>query len=164
MSGARPRRAAPVLAAAAAVLVAGLGGLMTDLGPWYASLKQPPWKPSDLWFGPVWTLIFALTALAGVQAWTKLPAGSQRRRVMWLFAINILLNLWWSALFFRLHRPDWSLYEVGLLWLSILGLIISLRAVSRLASLLMVPYLAWVSFASVLNWWVVELNGPFSGL
>jgi tryptophan-rich sensory protein len=75
-----------------------------------------------------------------------------------LFGLNALLNVAWSALFFRLHRPDWALLEVVLLWLSIAMLIVLLARISGRASLLLVPYLAWVSFAGVLNWAVVQLN------
>ncbi|MGE0673386.1 MAG: TspO/MBR family protein, partial [Methylibium sp.] len=111
----------PVLiAAAAALAVAGLGGLMTDLGPWYQRLVQPPWKPPDWLFGPAWTAIFALAAMAGVIAWRRAPRRTDREWMLALFALNGFLNVLWSLLFFRLHRPDWALFEVLLLWLSIL--------------------------------------------
>ena len=78
-----------------------------------------------------------------------------------LFALNGFLNLLWSLLFFRLHRPDWSLIEVAALWLSIVGLIIFTARHSRFAGILLTPYLIWVSLASVLNFEIVRLNGPF---
>jgi tryptophan-rich sensory protein len=71
------------------------------------------------------------------------------------------LNVLWSLLFFRLRRPDWALVEVGFLWLSILALMIVLFRYSRLAGLLLLPYLVWVGFAGALNFAVVRLNGPF---
>ena len=101
-----------VVAAAAAIFVAVLGGLMTDLGPWYASLKQPSWKPPDWAFGPIWTTIFALAAAAGVIGWRRAPSRSDREQLLVLFAANGFLNVFWSLLYFRLHRPDWSLVEV----------------------------------------------------
>jgi tryptophan-rich sensory protein len=155
------RRRAVLWAALAAIAVAGLGGLATDLGPWYASLRQPPWKPHDALFGPAWTLIYACAAMAGVKAWEADPRRAARDTLLALFFLNGFLNLLWSLLFFRLQRPDWALMEVGALWLSILALILWTRPRSRAASRLLWPYLAWVSFAAVLNAAVVELNGPF---
>jgi len=154
----------PVWAAAlAAVAIASLGALTTDLGAWYQHLQQPAWKPPDALFGPAWTLIYALAALAGVRAWNVAPSQAEREWLIALFALNGFLNLLWSLLFFRLRRPDWALVEVGFLWASILLLIAVLGRYSRAASLLLAPYLAWVSFAAILNLAVVRLNGPFGG-
>jgi tryptophan-rich sensory protein len=150
-----------VVAALAALAVAVLGGLATDLGTWYEALRKPAWQPPDWAFGPAWTLIFALAAIAGVLAWRAAPNGAARERILLLFAINGFLNVLWSLLFFRLHRPDWALIEVGLLWLSIVALIVGLAPHSRAASWLLVPYLLWVSFAAMLNLAVVRLNAPF---
>ena len=80
---------------------------------------------------------------------------------MTLFALNALLNVSWSELFFGLQRPDWALAEVGVFWLSILLLIVVLRRYSKTASWLLLPYLAWVTFAAILNLAVVRLNYPF---
>ena len=156
-------RARPIaLAAAAAVLVAALGALMTDLGPWYQQLKQPPWKPPDASFGPIWTLIFALAAAAGVSGWQRLRLGAERRRLLLLFALNGGLNVFWSLLYFRLHRPDWALAEVPFLWLSVLALMAHLARRATSAALLLAPYLVWVAIAACLNWQTVHLNAPFT--
>ena len=161
MSLLAPRRwDAVVVAAVSAVAVAAIGGTLTDLGPWYFSLKQPAWKPPDAAFGLIWTTIFALAALAAVIAWRRDPHPGRRQWLIALFAINGFLNILWSLIFFRLHRPDIALVEVGALWLSILVLMIVLRR-TPLASALLFPYLAWVSAAAVLNYDVVRLNGPF---
>ena len=155
----------PVSAAAlAAVAVSLLGGAATDLGPWYAQLEKPAWQPPDRVFGPAWTLIFATIALAGVIGWRSTGRPLQRRRLIGLFGLNALLNVGWSLLFFRLQRPDWALAEVLLLWLSIVWLMAVLFPLSRLASGLLLPYLAWVTFAAVLNFSVVQLNAPFEGV
>lgn len=154
----------PVLAAgAAAIVVAMLGGTMTDIGPWYQSLKKPDWQPPDWAFGPAWTVIFALAALSAAFAWRDAPTHGAREWVIGLFAVNGVLNVLWTALFFRLHRPDWALIEVVLLWLSILVPLLVFARYSRPAALLLVPYLAWVSFAAYLNYTIVALNGPFGG-
>jgi translocator protein len=149
------------VAAGAALSVALLGALMTDLGPWYASLRQPAWKPPDWAFGPVWTTIFALAAAAGVIGWRRAPSRADRERMLLLFAANGFLNVFWSLLYFRLHRPDWALFEVPLLWLSVLALIVVLARFAKVAAALLVPYLVWVGLAAVLNWQTVKLNGPF---
>ena len=152
----------PILvAAAAAIFVAGLGGLMTDIGPWYLSLKNPQWKPPDWLFGPAWTVIFALAAASGVAAWRAAPDRASREWLLALFVLNGFLNVFWSLLYFRLKRPDWALMEVGFLWLSVLVLMLVLGRYSRKATWLLLPYLLWIAFASVLNWATVQLNGAF---
>jgi tryptophan-rich sensory protein len=149
----------PILTAVgAAAVVAALGLLMTDLGPWYYDLRMPPWKPPDALFGPAWTLIFACAALAGAFGWRALRNNAARLALCGYFAINAVLNLLWSALFFRLHHPDWALLEVGLLWSSIVVVMVTVWRGSRTASWLLLPYLMWVSFAAVLNLSVVKLN------
>lgn len=160
----RSSRWKPVAAAAlAAMAVAGLGALTTDLGPWYFQLKKPTWQPPDWLFGPAWTLIFALAALAGVLYWRSDANREDRQRVLAAFALNAFLNTWWSLLFFRLKRPDWALYEVGFLWLSILLLMVLLARHSRNSMWLLLPYLLWVSFASFLNLTIVNLNRGAAG-
>ncbi len=164
MSDAAASRGRPILvAAASAFAVAILGGLMTDIGPWYYSLRKPSWSPPDWLFAPAWTVIFALTATAGVLAWRAMPPMRTWARIVSLFAVNGVLNIAWSAIYFRLHRPDWSLVESGLLWLSILALIVVIAPYSRAAALLLAPYLVWVAFATFLNYEIVRLNGPFAG-
>lgn len=153
----------PVLAAAlAAVAVAIVGALTTDLGTWYQGLRQPDWKPPDALFGPAWTLIFALCAVAGLQAWRKAPTAAAREWLLAAFALNAFLNVFWSLLFFRLHRPDWALIEVVFLWLSIALLIAICGRFEPKSRWLLLPYLVWVSFAAVLNFAVVQLNAPFN--
>jgi len=155
-------RALPVFVALlVALFVAVLGGSITELGPWYQELETPAWKPPDWLFGPAWTIIFALTALSAATAWRQAPNRSSREWLIALFALNGFLNVLWSLLFFRLRRPDWALFEVIFLWLSILVLIVILAGYSRDASRLLYAYLVWVSFAALLNWSVVQLNPSF---
>jgi tryptophan-rich sensory protein len=156
------KRWKPVVAAAlSASAVAALGALTTELGPWYYALRKPGWQPPDWLFGPAWTLIFALAALAGVLYCRERVNRNDRLQIIAAFALNAFLNTLWSLLFFRLKRPDWALDEVGLLWLSIVLLIVLIARGSRPAAWLLVPYIAWVSFAALLNWKIVQLNAPF---
>jgi tryptophan-rich sensory protein len=149
-------------AAFGVVVVAGLGGAATELGPWYRALKQPSWQPPDWAFGPAWTVIYLLTATAAVRVWMR--AKSPHARAWWLGALtaNGALNIFWSWLFFKAKRPDWALAEVTLLWASIVVLIVLARRDDAVAALLLVPYLLWVAFAASLNFAVVRLNGPFA--
>ena len=153
---------AALWAALGVVALAGLGGLVTDLGPWYRALKQPWWQPPDVAFGPAWSVIYLLTAIAAVRVW--LCSNAPRERAQWLAALaaNGALNVLWSGLFFKARRPDWALAEVVLLWLSIVLLIVLARRHEVMAALLLVPYLLWVAFAASLNHAVVRLNGPFA--
>lgn len=156
----RPWMAFPV-AGLAALTIAAMGATFTDLGPWYQSLNKPDWQPPGYLFGPAWTLIFALAALAAVTAWRQAPDAASRDWLIGLFALNGTLNVLWSLLFFRAQRPDWALFEVILLWVSIVGLMTVLGRYSKPAAWLLVPYLAWVTFAAALNLAVVRLNAPF---
>jgi len=155
------KRTAIVTAALAAIALALLGALSTDIGAWYASLREPAWKPPDALFGPAWTLIYACAAAAGVRAWTRTRERARREWILAALALNGTLNVLWSLLFFRLHRPDWALMEVGALWASIMLLMWLLGRQARSAAWLLLPYLLWVTFAAALNASVVELNAPF---
>jgi len=158
MTAALRRWKAVVAAAAAAVGIAGIGATLTDLGPWYQGLARPGWAPPDWLFGPAWTLIFSLTAIAGLLAWNNCPDRAARQNIIAAFALNGFLNVLWSLLFFQLKRPDWALSEVILLWLSIVLLIVLAGRVKKTAGWLLAPYLAWVTFAGFLNLAIVQLN------
>jgi tryptophan-rich sensory protein len=152
------------IAAAWAVGIAGIGALVTQLGPWYRGLRKPTWQPPDRLFGPAWSLIFLCAALAGVLAWSGAAATSATRRaVIIAYLVNGLLNIGWSVLFFRRRRPDLALLEVGPLWCSIVAMVIVVQRTSVPAAALLVPYLGWVAFAAVLNRTIVRLNQPFEG-
>ena len=153
---------AVLVAAAAATAVATIGGTMTDLGPWYHSLRKPDWQPPDAAFGIIWTAIFALAAASGVIGWRAAQSRAAREWMIGLFALNGFSNVLWSLLFFRVKRPDWALLEVFCLWLTIAVLIWFLARTSRLASWLLAPYLLWVSIAALLNYDVVRANAPFA--
>lgn len=138
-----------------------LGAAATDLGPWYQALEQPAWKPPDVLFGPAWTLIYALIVMAFVISWPNAKASGKANRLIVVFCVNALLNVLWSALFFSFRRPDIALFEVVLFWLSIVVMIVTVYPLSKKAAALLAPYLAWVTFAGLLNWAVVRINAPF---
>lgn len=139
----------------------GIGGVMTEVGPWYRDLRKPSWNPPNWLFGPAWTVILGLACWAGIAAWNAAPGPGSKLLVAGLFGANVVFHMLWSPLFFTWKRPDWALIEVPFLWASILALIIGLEPFSPLSSWLLLPYLLWVSFATFLNYTIVRLNPPF---
>lgn len=152
-------RALLVAAALWVVVIGATGVVVTRLDAWYYGLTQPSWKPSDVLFGPVWTTIFLCAGYAFVAAWQA--PGSSRGLLVAAYTLNTVLNVLWSALFFRLHRPDWAFVEVWVLLGSIAGMMVAVYVPGGTAGWLLVPYFAWVSFAACLNRAIVVLNRPF---
>ena len=152
----------PVLLALGwAVALGVIGGWLTRLDGWYRQLRFPSWKPPDWAFGPVWTTIFLCAGTAFVLAW-QAGGGAARGTLVAAYAVNGFLNALWSWLFFRRHRPDQAFVESCLLWLSILAMLVVAGSMSPWASLLLTPYLVWVTAATALTRAVVRLNGPFA--
>ena len=148
-----------VVVAILTALVALAGGLLTEIGPWYRQLIKPSWQPPDWLFGPAWTVIFILAAYAAVDSYTRAPADA-RAAIIWVFAINAALNIAWSLFFFTLKSPMMALYEVVLLWLSIISIMVVIAPYSFNGVLALIPYTIWVSFAAWLNYNIVKLNAP----
>jgi tryptophan-rich sensory protein len=150
----------PVIAAAIAwaVGLCLIGGLMTPRAEWYARLNKPSWQPPGWAFGPAWTIILGLAAWSGVIAWNAAAGPAEQRSILVLFAVNGLCHLAWSPLFFKAQRPDWALIEVVFLWASLVAMVVGLWPISVTAAMLILPYLAWVSFAAYLNLTIVRLN------
>jgi translocator protein len=142
---------------AGCLVAAVAGGLLTRLTPWYFNLKKPSWKPPDWAFGPIWTTIFILVALAIAYAW-QAAGDAQKPAIIAALAANLALNVAWSAVFFTLKRPDLAMAELVLFWLSIVALIYVLGSVSPLAGVLLLPYLIWVTTAGFLNYSIIQLN------
>lgn len=148
------------LAGAGFCVVLGLaGGLLTRIGPWYHALRKPSWKPPDWAFGPIWTFVFICLTAAIAYAWDVADAG-QRSTMLWALAINGVLNIAWSGIFFMMRRPALAFVELVVFWISIAALVFVLGGISRTAGLLLAPYLAWVTAAGVLNFQIVRLNKP----
>ena len=136
-----------IIACLLSVGFATAGALVTNLDTWYFNLNQPSWKPPDAAFGLIWSLIFSLCAAAGWLSWNSAQLQTRKYLYLCLYLINGVLNL------------AWSLWECGLLGLSIVALIYFQWKDSKWASLLVVPYLIWVCIAATLNWQTVVLNG-----
>jgi tryptophan-rich sensory protein len=138
---------------------AALGGAFTaaGLGPWYDGLAKPAWRPPDAAFGPVWTALFALMAVAAWLVGRERAHPGRRAALAW-FATQLALNAAWSWLFFTLRSPGAALAEIGLLWAAILGTVVVCGRVRPAAGVLLLPYLAWVTFAAALNLAIWRLN------
>ncbi|HVU80139.1 MAG TPA: TspO/MBR family protein [Candidatus Paceibacterota bacterium] len=124
---------------------------------WYAALEKPQVAPPNWVFAPVWTTLFLLMGVAAYLVWRK-PASRGRTLALKLFFAQLILNVLWSVLFFGLKSPAMALAEIALLWLSIAATIWAFSKISGPAALLLAPYLAWVSFASYLNFMLWTLN------
>ena len=126
-------------------------------GPWYAALAKPAWTPPDAVFAPVWTTLYALMAIAAWLVWRR-HGWRGAAAALWLYVAQLALNALWSWLFFGLHRPDLAFADVAALELAILGTLLLFWRKHRAAGALLLPYAAWVGFASVLNFAVWRLN------
>lgn len=126
-------------------------------GEWYARLKKPSWNPPGWIFGPVWSSLYTMMAVAAWLVWKRGGFAAQRRPLR-LFLVQLALNGAWSPLFFGLHRPGVAFAEILLLWLAIVTTLKAFRPVSRVGAWLLAPYLAWVTFAAVLNFTLYRLN------
>lgn len=134
-------------------LAAAIGGYATttSVSTWYLTLSKPEWNPPSWVFGPVWTLLYAGMAVAAWLVWKKEGTGAFVQPALKIYFIQLALNAAWSILFFAFRRPGAALIDIAMLWLAIVICTVMFFRVSRVAGWLMVPYLAWVTFASVLN-------------
>ena len=154
------RSVVSLLASVGLCLGAGLiGSLFTarSIGDWYGSLSKPAWTPPSWLFGPVWSALYVLMGIAAWLVWRQ-PGSGARTAALALFALQFALNAAWSAVFFGLRLPGWAFAEIVVLWAAILSSVIAFRLVSPLAACLLLPYLAWVSFASLLNFSIWRMN------
>ncbi|MEI8375150.1 MAG: TspO/MBR family protein [Planctomycetota bacterium] len=148
-----------VLFIAVCFAAAGIGGAVTTpkIATWYATLAKPTWNPPNWIFGPVWSALYFGMAVAAWLVWRQ--AGFTGAKFPWiLFGTQLVLNVLWSCIFFGLENPGLAFVEVVLLWTTIAATMILFWLRSSVAGILFLPYLAWVSFASVLNFTIWRLN------
>lgn len=136
-----------------------LGSLVTTpaIPTWYASLNKPFFNPPSWLFAPAWTLLYLLMGFS-LYLVLSTKTNKSKAKALTIFFLQLLLNSLWSILFFGLKNPLLAFLEIILLWLAILTNIIFFRKISRTAALLLIPYLLWVSFASLLNLAIILLN------
>jgi translocator protein len=139
--------------------VAAVGGAATspEIPNWYRTLTKPSWTPPNWLFGPVWTVLYALMAVAAWLVWKR--AGWQGSGgALTIFAVHLALNLAWSIIFFKFHLTGWAFAEILVLWVAIVVTMVKFAPFSTVAAILFVPYLIWVSYASALNFAVWKMN------
>ena len=141
------------------VAVGLISGLLTRsaIPSWYASLRKPSFNPPNWIFGPVWTILYILMGVAAWMVWMQ-PSSPLRTDALIWFLIQVGLNFLWSMIFFRWHAIAGALGEISILWLAILVTMVLFGELRPLAGWLIAPYLAWVSFATILNLAIFRLN------
>lgn len=149
-----------VLSIALPLLVGGFAGLFTvsEINGWFQTIKKPWWQPPNWVFGPVWTVLYLLMGIAFYLIWKSPVPAKQKRMAIILWIVQLVFNFFWSFIFFKKHQIDWALGEIVLLWAFILLTILYFGRISKAAAWLMVPYVCWVSFASVLTLTIYQLN------
>ena len=142
------------------VLVGAVSGYFTSSGVdgWYAAANKPWFNPPDWIFAPVWTTLYVLMGTALFLVWRTESAKTLKQTAIILFAVQLTLNFFWSFIFFKLQQPAWAFAEIIVMLLMILLTILWFRKINVAAAWLLVPYICWVSFASVLNYSIWKLN------
>lgn len=135
---------------------ASMGGFFLP-GEWYADLHKPAWNPPNWIFAPVWSALYIMMAISAWLIW-KRGGFSCQRVALSLFLLQLVFNALWSPLFFGLRNPVLGLVDIALLWLALLFTTFAFWKVHALAGALLAPYVAWVSFAGVLNFTLWRLN------
>ena len=140
-------------------LAAAVGGVATaePVRTWYPTLQKPSWNPPAQLFGPVWSALYLMMAVSVWLIWRTRHATDVGVPLA-LFAVQLALNVLWSALFFGLRRPGAALLEIGVLWIAILSTAVAFWPIDPIGSVLLLPYLAWVTFAAALNGSIFRLN------
>lgn len=141
------------------ILTSGVGSWITNNGmKWYKSINLPTWTPPGSVIGTVWTVLFILATISALIVWNTAKHNNYFWWIIGLFLVNAVLNVGWSFLFFGQHLIGPAIFEAGLLGLSVVGLVILIWPLSRLAASLLIPYAAWVSFATYLTYSIWSLN------
>jgi translocator protein len=127
-----------------------------EIHGWYSHINKPTFTPPNWVFGPVWIILYTMMGIALFLVWKN--TASNKREAIFMFVIQLFLNFTWSILFFYLHVIGFALIDIGLLWIFILLTTLSFRKTSVNASILLIPYLLWVTYASILNFSLWRLN------
>ena len=148
-----------IISIAIPVAIGALSGFFTTTGEgsWYRTINKPSWNPPGWIFGPVWTTLYILMGIAFYLVWRS-PESKVRRTALILFGIQLILNFFWSFIFFDQQQIGMALAEIIALWVFILLSIFAFAKVSKTAAWLLVPYISWVSFATILTYTIWKLN------
>ena len=148
-----------IISIALPVAVGALSGLFTTtgVGSWYQTINKPSWNPPGWIFGPVWTTLYVLMGIALYMVWRS-PDTRAGKTALLLFAIQLMLNFFWSFIFFYQQNISGALAEIIVLWFFILLTIFAFAKINKPAAWLLVPYISWVSFATILTYTIWKLN------
>lgn len=148
-----------IISLALPLTIGAIAGIFTSkaIPNWYSTLNQPSFNPPNWLFGPVWTTLYILLGISLYIVWT-LPPGKERNMGLIAFGIQLVLNFGWSFLFFYFKNPGLALIEIIILWISIVFVLIFFYKLKPIAAYLNIPYLLWVSFATILNAAYFKLN------
>ncbi len=150
-----------LLVSVIACLVAGfIGSIFTNanISTWFAALKKPSFAPPNWVFAPVWTALFVLMGIAAYLVWRQGLSNPAVKTALIIFIVQLIFNMLWSLTFFTLKSPLFGFVVIIILWLLILFTIIYFSNISKIAGILLIPYIVWVSFASILNFMLWRLN------
>lgn len=144
----------------ASIIAGSIGSLVTITGPgsWFSLLVKPVFQPPNWIFGPMWTLLFILMGIAAYLIWERGMEKPEVRFALLIFCIQFVFNILWSLLFFGIQSPLLGLLDIIILWWLILATIMTFYRVRKSAAYFLIPYIAWVSFATILNATIVLLN------
>lgn len=139
-------------------LIGSIGIIFTgpNISNWYTTINKAPFNPPNWVFGPAWTLLFILMGWAFYIIWTT--KAKNKTTAYWAFAIQFVLNILWSAIFFGAKLPGWAFFEIIVFWFAILWTFVVFYRINKMAGYLLIPYILWVTFASILNYYVWILN------
>lgn len=149
-----------IIAIAIPLVVGGISGFFTvnSVQSWYLTINKPSWNPPSWVFGPVWTTLYVMMGIGLFLVWKADTSTELKKIAIALFAVQLLLNFFWSLIFFQQHQPGWALVDLIALWVFIVLTIFAFAQVNKTAAWLLVPYISWVSFAGILNYTIWRLN------
>jgi len=130
----------------------------TSVSTWYAALQKPGFTPPNWIFAPVWITLYLLMGISAYLIWNKGLKNKNVKISLVIFIIQLILNTLWSLFFFGLKSPLYAFIDITLLWIAIILVIISFFKLSKTAGILLLPYILWVSFAGILNFFILRLN------
>lgn len=131
---------------------------ITGVGSWYQTIQKPDWNPPNWLFAPVWTTLYVMMGIAFYLVWRSNVDTKTKRPALIFWMAQLVLNFFWSIIFFYTHQIGYALVEIIMLWILILVTIFRFALIIKAAAWLMVPYISWVSFAGILNYTIWMLN------
>jgi translocator protein len=146
------------------IVIASMAGFLgsfftaSSVTTWFTTLVKPPFNPPSWLFGPVWTILYFMIGVSLFLVWTTKANKISKKKAYWIFGIQLVLNAMWSVVFFGAQNPGLAFIVIVFLWISIILNIVAFYKIRKSAGYLLVPYLLWVSFASVLNFAIWILN------